>query len=167
MNITHTLPRTAACRSLPLLVAAWIAATSGFAAAAEKFVFFGEQPDGTVIYVQAEPAAVRKDGRLQGWFRTVPKAPASVADDNGVQRSYDEMLALNVAECSTKRMGAASMTYRDATGGVVANFRAAPEPIDYRPFKPGTLAENMFTWLCAPKPRSAPVPSAASQSPFR
>ena len=136
--------------------------------AAEKFVHFGGQPDGSEIFVQAAPASVRKDGRLQGWFRTVPKAPAPVTDEFGFERRYHDMLALNVADCFNRRMGVATMTYRDDKGTAVARFDAAARAIEYRDIKPGTLAESMFTWLCAPRPRSAaPPPSAASQSPFK
>jgi len=134
---------------------------------AEKFVHFGGQPDGAETFVQAAPAAVRKDGKLQGWFRTVPKAPATVTDEFGFERRYRDMLALNVADCFNRRMGAAAMTYRDEKGAVVARFDATPGAIDYREVKAGTLGESMFTWLCAPRPRSATPPSAASQSPFK
>jgi hypothetical protein len=134
---------------------------------AEKFVHFGGQPDGAEIFVQAAPATVRKDGRLEGWFRTVPKAPATVTDEFGFERRYRDMLALNVADCFNRRMGAAAMSYRDDKGGVVARFDAAPGAIEYRDVKPGTLGDSMFTWLCAPRPRSATPPSAAFESPYK
>jgi hypothetical protein len=137
------------------------------ACVAEKFVHFGGQPDGSEIFVQAAPATVRKDGKLQGWFRTVPKVPATVTDEFGFERRYRDMLALNVADCFNRRMGAAAMTYRNEKDAVVARFDAAPGAIEYRDIKPGTLGESMFTWLCAPRPRSATPPSAASQSPFK
>ena len=74
---------------------------------AEKFVPFGGQPDGSEIFVQEAPATVRKDGKLQGWFRTVPKGKATVTDEFGFERPYRDMLALNVADCFNRRMGAA------------------------------------------------------------
>ena len=86
---------------------------------------------------------VRKDGKLQGWFRTVPKAPATVTDEFGFERRYRDMLALNVADCFNRRMGAAAMTYRDEKGAVVARFDATPGAIDYREVKAGTLGESM------------------------
>jgi hypothetical protein len=138
-----------------------------FACLAEKFVPFGGQPDGSEIFVQEAPATVRKDGKLQGWFRTVPKGNATVTDEFGFERRYRDMLALNVADCFHRRMGAAMMTYRDDKSAVVARFDAAPGAIEYREVKPGTLGESMFTWLCAPRPRSATPPSAASESPFK
>jgi hypothetical protein len=136
--------------------------------AAEKFVPFGEQPDGSEIFVQESPASVRKDGKLQGWFRTVPKAPAPITDEFGFERRYRDMLALNVADCFNRRMGVAMMTYRDGKGETVARFDAAVGAIEYREVRPGTLGESMFTWLCAPRPRSAgPPPSPSGQSPFK
>ena len=136
--------------------------------AAEKFVHFGEQPDGSQIFVQESPATVRKDGKLQGWFRTVPNAPTPVTDEFGFERRYRDMLALNVADCFNRRMGTAVMTYRDDKGTVVARFDAAAGAIEYRDVKAGTLGESMFTWLCAPRPRSATPPSAAgAPSPFK
>ena len=136
--------------------------------AAEKFVALGEQPDGSQIFVQEAPATVRKDGKLQGWFRTVPKAPAPVTDEFGFERRYRDMLALNVADCFNRRMGTAVMTYRDDKGTVVARFDAPAGAIEYRDVKAGTLGESMFTWLCAPRPRSATPPSAAgAPSPFK
>jgi hypothetical protein len=155
-------PAIAACAA----VAVALGLTS-FACVAEKFVPFGGQPDGSEIFVQEAPAIVRKDGKLQGWFRTVPKAKATVTDEFGFERRYRDMLALNVADCFNRRMGAATMTYRDDKDGVVARFDAAAGAIEYREIKPGTLGESMFTWLCAPRPRSATPPSAASQSPFK
>lgn len=136
--------------------------------AAEKFVPFGEQPDGSQLFVQEAAATSRKDGRLEGWFRTLPKAPAPITDEFGFERRYRDMLALNVADCFNRRMGAAVLAYRDAKGTVLARFDAVPGAIEFREVKPGTLAESMFTWLCTPRPRSAaPPPSAASQSPFK
>lgn len=155
---THDVTRTAVALALAL---------APLAGAAEKFVPFGEQPDGSQIYVQAAPAAERKDGKLQGWFRTLPKDPAPVTDSFGFERKYREMLALNVADCFNRRMGSALMVYRDAKGADVARFDAAGA-IEYRDVKAGTLGESMFTWLCTPRPRSAAPPSAAgAPSPFK
>jgi hypothetical protein len=135
---------------------------------AEKFVPLGEQPDGSQVFVQATPATVRKDGRLEGWFRTLPATPAPVTDEFGFARRYRDMLALNVADCLHRRMGAAAMVYRDAKGEIVARFDAAPGAIDFRDVKSGTLADSMLTWLCAPRPKSGtPPPSAAQQSPYK
>jgi hypothetical protein len=134
---------------------------------AERFVLLGVQPDGSEIFVQAEPAAVRGDGALQGWFRTVPKSPQPISDEYGFERRYRDMIALNVADCFNRRMGTTTMVYRDAKGEAVARFDATPGTVDYRPVKPGSLGESMFDWLCSPRPRSAPPPSAAQQSPFK
>jgi len=50
----------------------------------------------------------------------------------------------------------------------VARFDSAPNLVEYRDVKPGTLGDSMFAWLCSPRPPSAaPPPSAASQSPFK
>ena len=139
--------------------------------AAEKFAYFGTQPDGSEIFVQAAPPAQRADGKHQGWFRTVPKAPQPVTDQFGFERRYTDFLALNVADCSVRRMGAAAMHYRDDAGTVVARFELAPRAIEYREVGPSTLGANMLTWLCAPPPPPAPSgrapPSAAAQTPFK
>jgi hypothetical protein len=148
-------------------LAALVLAAAPFAGNAERFVLLGAQPDGSEIFVQAEPAALRRDGALQGWFRTVPKSPTPITDEFGFERSYHDMLALNVADCFNRRMAATTMVYRDAGGEPVARFDATPGTIDYRPVRPGTLGESMFDWLCSPRPRSAPPPSAASESPFK
>jgi hypothetical protein len=151
-----------------VLAAATLAiAATPIAGSAERFVMFGVQPDGSEIFVQAEPAAVRSDGALQGWFRSVPKAPAPITDEFGFERSYRDMLALNVADCFNRRMAATTMVYRDAKGETVARYDSTPGTIEYRPVKAGTLGESMFDWLCSPRPRSAPPPSAASESPFK
>jgi hypothetical protein len=153
-----------ATRAVALLALAWVPAVC----AAEKFVYFGEQPDGSEVFVQASPAIVRKDGKLQGWFRTVPKTTTPITDEFGFERRYRDMLAINVADCYARRMGAASMVYRDDKGNVVARFDSAPNLVEYRDVKPGTLGDSMFAWLCSPRPPSAaPPPSAASQSPFK
>src|SRR5664279_5358738 len=101
-----------AARLLPLvLMAMWPALC-----AAEKFVPFGVQPDGSEVSVQASPPVRLTDGRRQGWFRTTPKAPRTIADEQGTKQKYSEMLALNIADCSVHRMGAAMLVYRDAKG---------------------------------------------------
>jgi hypothetical protein len=157
------LPRSAhSARAAAALVLAGIAATSS----AETFVLFGTQPDGSEIFVQASPAALRGDGRYQGWFRTLPKAPKPITDEFGFPRPYVDFLALNVADCATRRMASASMHYRDDKGVVVARFELPSRDLQYREVRPGTLGENMLVWLCSPRPPSAKVPSAASQSPF-
>ena len=144
-----------------------LALTPAFGAA-ETFVHFGDQPDGSVIFVQKAPASVRADGKLQGWFRTVPKAPAPVTDEFGFQRRYHDMLALNVADCFNRRMGVAMLTYRNDKDETVARFDAAAGAIEFRDVKPGTLAESMLEWLCSPRPRSAPPPPlVGGQSPFK
>jgi hypothetical protein len=136
-------------------------------AVAERFTYLGMQPDGAEIYIQVSPPARRADGRVQGWFRTVPPTPKVMTDEFGFERRYVDFLALNVADCGSRRMGAAAMHYRDDTGTVVARFELAPAAIEYRGVGPGTLGENMLTSLCAPRPPSAQVPSAAAQTPFK
>jgi len=133
----------------------------------ERFTYLGTQPDGAEIYVQVSPPALRKDGRVQGWFRTVPPATAAVTDEFGFERRYADLLALNVADCTNRRMGAAAMHYRDDTGTVVAKFELAPDAIEYRDVRPGTLGENMLMSLCTPRLPSRLPPSAAGQAPFK
>jgi hypothetical protein len=135
--------------------------------AGERFVPFVEQPDGSVVFVQATPATERSDGRLQGWFRTVPKSPQPVTDEFGFQRQYHDMLALNVGDCFNRRMGASTMVYRSKDGATVARFDVLPGELELRAVRPGTLGESMLTWLCTPRPRSAKPPSAASETPFK
>jgi hypothetical protein len=136
--------------------------------AAEKFVYFGAQPDGSEIFVQVTPPAHRTDGKVQGWFRTVPKAPRPVTDEFGFERPWVDFVALNVADCDVRRMAAAAIHYRDAAGTVVAKFELAPNAIDYREVGPSTLGANMLAWLCAPPaPGGRLPPSAASQTPFK
>lgn len=160
MDLPIRLPR-------PLHAALALAAALGIGpCAAETFVLFGTQPDGSEIFVQASPAAARSDGRYQGWFRTVPKAPKPITDEFGFPRPYVDFLALNVADCATRRMASASMHYRDDKGVVVARFELPSRDLQYREVRPGTLGENMLVWLCSPRPPSAKIPSAASQSPF-
>jgi hypothetical protein len=160
--------RTHAWTPLLSRAAAFALALAAVPCSAEKFVPLGEQPDGSRVFVQATPAAVRKTGELEGWFRTLPAAPAPITDEFGFARRYRDMLALNVADCFHRRMGAAAMVYRDAKGEIVARFDAAPGAIDFRDVKAGTLAESMFTWLCTPRPKGGALPpSAAQQSPFK
>jgi hypothetical protein len=143
-------------------------ALAPFTCGAERFTHFGTQPDGSEVYVQVTPPTLRKDGRYEAWFRTVPKAPQPVTDAFGFERSYVDFLALNVADCSARRMGAAAMHYRDAAGTVVARFELPPAEIEYRAVRPGTLGENMLTAVCAPRPPPAKAPpSAAGGSPFK
>jgi len=148
------------------LAAAALALPAG-PCAAERFVPFVDQPDGSVVFVQATPAAERADGRLQGWFRTVPKSPQPVTDEFGFERHYHDMLALNVADCFNKRMGASTMVYRSEDGAIVARFDVLPGELELRAVRTGTLGESMLTWLCAPRPRSAKPPSVANESPFK
>jgi hypothetical protein len=136
-------------------------------AAAETFSKFGTQPDGAVVYVQATPPVQLSDGRRQGWFRTLARGNESVRDEFGVVQQYRELLALNVADCEARRMGAASMTYRDDHGVVVARFETAPAQAELVAVRPNTLGDAMFGWLCAPHPRAAAPPLPSSGSPFK
>jgi hypothetical protein len=136
--------------------------------AAERFTYLGTQPDGSELYVQFTPPVLRTDGRYQGWFRTVPKTPAPVTDEFGFERRYVDFIALNVADCAARRMGAAAMHYRDDAGNVVARFELLPAAVEYREVRPGTLGESMLTALCTPRPPPGKAPpSAASQSPYK
>ena len=148
----------AACVALALIPAA---------AAAEKFVALGTQPDGAVVYVQTAPPTQLPDGRRQGWFRTVARASESVRDEFGVVQQYSELLALNVADCKARRMGAASMTYRDDHGVVVARFETKPAEVELVGVRPNTLGESMFGWLCASRPPTALPPLQSGGSPFK
>jgi hypothetical protein len=141
-------------------------ALAPMAAAAEKFTAFGTQPDGAVVYVQTAPPAQLADGRRQGWFRTVARGSESVRDEFGVVQQYRELLALNVADCTARRMGAASMTYRDDHGVVVAQFERAPAQVELVGVRPKTLGEEMLGWLCASR-RSATIPPPEGGSPFK
>ena len=136
--------------------------------AAAKFVPFGTQPDGSDLYVQAAPPAILPDGRRQGWFRTVPKTPQAVIDEFGVRQQYNEMLGLNVADCNTRSMGSASMTYRDDRGTVVAQFELPPNHVELVKVRANTLGDAMFAWLCAQKkPGAAPALQSGAASPFK
>jgi hypothetical protein len=135
---------------------------------AEKFVPLGVQPDGAEVSVQASPPGTISGGMRQGWFRTTPKAPQSIADERGVKQKYTELLALNVADCPVHRMGAASLLYRDAKGKVVARFDLPPKSVEYVDIKPGTLGASMLEWLCAtPKSAAPPPPFPGPGSPFK
>jgi hypothetical protein len=136
---------------------------------AEKFVYLGTQPDGVELFVQASPPASRTDGKRQGWFRTVPATPQRVKDEYGFERQYDDMLALNVADCTTRSMGVTSIVYRDDKGAALARFERPADEIEYRKVKPATLGDTMLDWLCAAskKPSSPPAPSPGTASPFK
>jgi hypothetical protein len=136
--------------------------------AAEKFVPFGTQPDGSEVSVQANPPTRLTDGRRQGWFRTTPKTQRTIADEQGKQQKYGEMLALNVADCPVHRMGAAMLVYRDAKGKQVAQYELPPKSVEYVDVKPGTLGASMLEWLCAaPPPAAAPPTFPGPTSPFK
>lgn len=149
---------------LPLaLLASWPALC-----AAEKFVPFGVQPDGSEVQVQATPPVRLTDGRRQGWFRTTAKTPRTIADEHGTKQRYSEMLALNVADCPVRRMGAAMLVYRDAKGKQLAQFDLPPKAVEYVDVKPGTLGASMLEWLCAaPAPAPAPPAFPGPTSPFK
>ncbi len=136
--------------------------------ATEKFVYLGAQPDGVEVYVQASPPTIGADGRRQGWFRTVPKAPLAINDENGTARQYTDMLAFNVADCPKRTMGAAAMIYRDDKQATVARFEIPPNELELRAIKASTLGDSMLNWLCAPKKKPAPPPpSPGTASPVQ
>jgi len=137
------------------------------AAGAETFVAFGAQPDGAIVYVQSAPPAQLPDGRRQGWFRTVARGSESVRDEFGVVQQYSELLALNVADCKARRMGAASMMYRDDHGVVVARYELKPAEVELVGVRPNTLGESMFGWLCASRQGTAAPPLQSGGSPFK
>ncbi len=135
---------------------------------AERFVPFGTQPDGAVLYVQAAPPATLPDGKRQGWFRTVPKAGQSVTDELGVKQQYTEMLGQNIADCASRVMGSTSMTYRDDHGVIVAQFVVPPKQVEFVKVRANTLGEAMLAWLCsARKPGAAPPLPSGEASPFK
>ena len=162
-----TARRSASARLVPLVLAAaaWPALC-----AAEKFVPFGVQPDGAEVSVQASPPVRLTEGRRQGWFRTTAKPPRTIADEHGVKQKYSEMLALNVADCPVRRMGAAMLVYRDAKGKSSPASNCPPKSVEYVDVKPGTLGASMLEWLCAP-PAPTPAPAAPAfpgpTSPFK
>ena len=136
-------------------------------AATEKFVYLGAQPDGVEVYVQASPPTIGADGRRQGWFRTVPRAPLAINDENGTTRQYTDMLAFNIADCPKRTMGAAAMIYRDDKQATVARFEIPPKELELRAIKASTLGDSMLNWLCAPKKKPAPPPSPGTASPYK
>ena len=136
--------------------------------ATEKFVYLGAQPDGVEIYVQASPPTTGADGRRQGWFRTVPKAPQPINDEHGAPQQYTDMLAFNVADCAKRTMGASAMIYRDDKQATVARFEIPPKELELRPIKANTLGDAMLGRLCAPtKKPVAPPPSPGTASPYK
>ena len=161
MRVRSRVTRTAA-----LALAAAITALPALAAT-EKFVYLGAQPDGVEIYVQASPPATDADGRRQGWFRTVPKAPLSINDENGTTRQYTDMLAFNVADCAKRTMGASAMIYRDDKQATVARFELPPKELELRAIKANTLGEAMLNRLCAVRKPAAPPSSPGTASPYK
>lgn len=151
----------------PLLGLAAIVTALPAPAAAEKFVYLGAQPDGAEIYVQASPPTTGADGRRQAWFRTVPKAPLPINDENGTPRQYTDMLAFNVADCAKRTMGAAAMIYRDDKQATVARFEIPPKELELRAIKANTLGDAMLNRLCAARKPAAPAPSPGTASPYK
>lgn len=136
--------------------------------AAEKFVYLGAQPDGAEIFVQASPPTTGPDGRRQGWFRTVPKTPQPINDENGTAQRYSDMLAFNVADCRERTMGASAMIYRDDKQATVARFEIPPKELELRKVKANTLGDGMLNWLCTPTRKPAPPPpSPGTASPYK
>jgi hypothetical protein len=135
--------------------------------AAEKFVYLGAQPDGAEIYVQASPPTTGADGRRQAWFRTVPKSPTAINDENGAKREYTDMLAFNVADCAKRTMGASAMIYRDDKQATVARFEIPPKELELRAIKANTLGDTMLNRLCAARKPAAPPPSPGTASPYK
>jgi hypothetical protein len=136
-------------------------------AATEKFVYLGAQPDGVEVYVQASPPTADAEGHRRGWFRTVPKAPLSINDENGTTRPYADMLALNVADCTKRTMGASAMIYRDDKQATVARFEIPAKELELRAIKANTLGEAMWSRLCAARKPAAPPPSPGTASPYK
>lgn len=136
--------------------------------ATEKFVFLGAQPDGVEVYVQASPPIADASGRRQAWFRTVPKTPQPINDENGYTHEYSDMLAFNVADCAKRTMGAAAMIYRDDKQATVARFEIPPKEVELRPVKANTLGDAMLGRLCAPAKKPAPpATSPGTASPYK
>jgi len=136
--------------------------------ATEKFVFLGAQPDGVEVYVQASPPIADASGRRQAWFRTVPKTPQPINDENGYTHQYSDMLAFNVADCAKRTMGAAAMIYRDDKQATVARFEIPPKEVELRPVKANTLGDAMLGRLCAPAKKPAPpATSPGTASPYK
>ena len=151
--------KSRACRRAAIAFAALLS-TLPVLAATEKFVYLGAQPDGVEIFVQASPPIVAADGRREAWFRTVPKTPQPINDENGATQNYTDMLAFNVADCSKRTMGAAAMIYRDDKQGTVARFEIPPNELELRPIKANTLGDAMLGRLCATVKKSAPTATA-------
>ena len=161
------------------VIAAFAFASLASAALAEKFVPLGTQPDGSEVFVQDAAPTTLKGGRRLGWFRTVPKKPQMIANENGLRQSYTEMLALNVADCPVYRMGATAIVYRDSKQKIVARFDLPEKTMEYVDIHQGTLGASMFEWLCAApktsaskvgapaKPAAAPPPVPNTSSPFK
>ena len=109
-----------------------------------------------------------EDGRRQGWFRTVPKAPQPINDENGATRQYSDMLAFNVADCKKRTMGATAMIYRDDKEVTVARFVIPPKEVELRAIKANSLGDAMLGWLCAARKKpAAPPPSPGTASPYK
>ena len=116
---------------LPLHAAAGVFALAFFpgVCSAEKFVYLGSQPDGIEVHVQVSPPVAVADGKRQGWFRTMLKKAQPINNEYGETRQYSEMLALNVADCATRTMGAAAMVYYDDKNTIVARFEIPPKEL--------------------------------------
>lgn len=149
------LPATLLCLALPA------------AAATEKFVYLGSQPDGTEVQVQGSPPQGVDGGRRAGWFRTLPKAPLPINDEIGATRQYADMLAYNVADCAKRTMAASAMIYRDEKGAVVARFEVPAKELELRAVKPNTLGSAMLDWLCAVRKAAPTPPSTGTASPYK
>ena len=155
---------------LPLHAAAGVFALAFFpgVCSAEKFVYLGSQPDGIEVHVQVSPPAAVADGKRQGWFRTMLKKAQPINNEYGETRQYSEMLALNVADCAARTMGAAAMIYYDDKNAIVARFEIPPKELVLRKIKSNTLGDSMLGWLCAkPKPSPPIVKSPGTASPFK
>jgi hypothetical protein len=159
----------ATCRVAPAAFAALLAALPALAAT-EKFVYLGAQPDGVEVFVQASPPIAGADGRREAWFRTVPKTPQPINDENGAPQKYADMLAFNVADCGKRTMGAATMIFRDDKQATVARFEIPPNELELHPIKANTLGEAMLGRLCASAKKPAASPPAMSPgtaSPYK
>lgn len=159
-------------RSVPHAATAFAALLAALPAlaATEKFVYLGAQPDGVEVFVQAAPPVAGADGRREAWFRTVPKSPQPINDENGAPQKYTDMLAFNVADCAKRAMGAAAMIYRDDKQATVARFEIPPNELELRPVKANTLGDVMLGRLCAAAKKPAVAPPAMSPgtaSPYK
>ena len=139
--------------------------------AAEKFVPFGVQPDGSEVSVQASPPV-----------RLYPTAGARAG--SGPRRSRRESSptnrapSRNTAKCSrstsptVRYTGWARRCWCIAMprGSSLAQFDLPPKSVEYVDVKPGTLGASMLEWLCAaPAPTPAPAVPAfpGPTSPFK